>query len=91
MHAGEIDYLLDREMVCTVADVVFRRTELATGECPKREVLERIAGHMGDALGWDTERRQKEVAGILDHFASFQASEQLPAGSGAEPGSKEMK
>ena len=65
---GEIDYFLAEEMACTLADVVFRRCELASAECPLLETLERIARHMGTILGWDAQRIAKEISDVTEEF-----------------------
>ncbi len=52
------------EMVCTLADAVIRRTTLGALGCPDAPALDAAAVVVGDALGWDAERRRKEIAGV---------------------------
>ncbi len=52
------------EMVCTLADAVMRRTTLGALGCPDPLALEAAARVVGDALGWSTDRRREEVAGV---------------------------
>lgn len=52
------------EMVCTLADAVVRRTTIGALGCPDPPVLDAAAAVVGDALGWDADRRRKEIAGV---------------------------
>lgn len=52
------------EMVCTLADAVVRRTTLGALGCPDPPVLDAAASLVGDVLGWDADRRRKEIAGV---------------------------
>jgi glycerol-3-phosphate dehydrogenase len=67
----ELAWLVAREHVATLADLVLRRTTIAlTGEL-SLAALEEIAGVTADALGWSGERRGAEVAALLDHLQRF--------------------
>ena len=52
------------EMVCTLADAVVRRSTLGALGCPEAPALDAAAAVVGDALGWDADRRRKEIAGV---------------------------
>ncbi|MHA7875418.1 glycerol-3-phosphate dehydrogenase/oxidase [Roseivivax sp.] len=59
---GEIDWIARHEQVVHLADVVLRRTTLAiTGRLTGRD-LEAIAEILGEALGWDDARRERELS-----------------------------
>ncbi len=66
---AEVRYLIDEEMACTLADVVFRRTGLGTAENPGRELLTKLSAFMGDILNWDEARKAKEVETLLQRYA----------------------
>ncbi len=66
--AGEIDYFLEEEMACTLSDIVFRRSELGTAECPKESVLRETAQYIGNHFGWDTEKIDNEIKSVVDAF-----------------------
>ncbi len=68
VYAGEIDYFVVEEMAANLSDVVFRRSEIATAECPAREVLDRIAKRMGTYFDWDQNRINKEIKTVEDAF-----------------------
>jgi glycerol-3-phosphate dehydrogenase len=65
---GEIDYFIEEEMARTVSDVVFRRSELATAECPSEDVLQKISTYMGQILGWSEQLIQEQVKEVKEHF-----------------------
>jgi len=66
---AEVRYLLEEEMACTLADVVFRRTGLGTAENPGRELLTKLSAFMGDILNWDEARKAREVETVLQRYA----------------------
>ncbi len=61
---GEIEFLIDHELVFSLADLVYRRTSLAfTGEV-NRLLLEELADIMAARLGWSDSHRDSQVRGI---------------------------
>ncbi|HEU4618307.1 MAG TPA: glycerol-3-phosphate dehydrogenase/oxidase [Gammaproteobacteria bacterium] len=65
---AEILHAIRHEMALTLADVVFRRTDLATGGHPGPEALYEAAALAADALGWDERRRRAEIAAVEKRF-----------------------
>jgi glycerol-3-phosphate dehydrogenase len=57
------------EMAQTLADVVFRRTELADGGYPGDACLRTCAGIMGAELRWDQEQTRHEIEEVKKIFA----------------------
>lgn len=68
LSLGELEYFLQHEMAMKLGDVVFRRSELATAQCPEDTVLQAIATHMGRHFGWPQERIETEIQDVKDHF-----------------------
>ena len=66
--AAELLYFIQEEMAVNLADVVFRRTNLAAGECPAREVLQRIATYMGRELQWSSEEQERQITQVEQVF-----------------------
>ena len=66
---AEVKYLVVEEMACKLADIIFRRTELGSADCPQRNVLEKIAAFMGEILGWDEAIQKKEVDEVLLRYS----------------------
>jgi glycerol-3-phosphate dehydrogenase len=62
---AEVRYAVREEMALTLADVVFRRTELGTGEYPGRRIIDECAEIVGAELGWSQARRSSEVSAVL--------------------------
>jgi glycerol-3-phosphate dehydrogenase len=66
---AELLHFIHEEMAVTLADVVFRRCGLASAECPKRDILARVAGIMGGELGWSEAEEERQLAEVLQVFA----------------------
>ena len=68
-YEGEIDYFIEEEMAVKLSDIVFRRSDLASAERPKKETLYKIAEKMSDHFHWDSERITREVDSIEAKFS----------------------
>lgn len=55
-------------MALTVGDVVFRRSEMATAECPPDNVLQKISTYMGLRLGWSGKQIDEQARMVKEHF-----------------------
>lgn len=66
---AEIVHAVREEMAVRLADVVFRRTDLATGAHPGRRALEEAAALVGRELDWDPRTRADELADVERRFA----------------------
>jgi len=63
---AQVRFAVREEMAMTLADVAFRRTDMATGEYPGRSVLKRTVSIIAEELGLspaDVERQITEVEG----------------------------
>ncbi|MGH9408121.1 MAG: FAD-dependent oxidoreductase, partial [Vicinamibacterales bacterium] len=65
---AEVIYAIREEMALTLVDVVVRRTELGAMAHPSDAVVAGAAGIAADELGWDAERRGREVAQVRDFY-----------------------
>jgi glycerol-3-phosphate dehydrogenase len=68
---AEIVHAVREEAALGLADVVFRRTDLATGHLPARNVLQDCASTMADELGWDQTRVEEEVDDTIRQFPNL--------------------
>jgi glycerol-3-phosphate dehydrogenase len=68
---AEVLHAIDEEMALSLADVAFRRTDLATGSDPGRSTLEECARLMAAELGWDEKRIAREVSIVESRFPRF--------------------
>jgi len=66
---AEVVHAIREEMAVRLADVVFRRTDLATGAHPGRRALEEAAMLAAAELGWDARTRAEELADVERRFA----------------------
>ncbi len=61
LSTAELEWMVDNELVVTLADVLLRRTKLAfTGEVDEM-VLDEIAAALQPLLDWDDDRREADV------------------------------
>ena len=65
---AEIAHAIREEMAVRLADVVFRRTDLATGGHPGPAALQEAAAIAARELHWDDRRRRDEVAEVERRF-----------------------
>lgn len=61
----EIIFLAQHEKICHLDDLLLRRSMLAMLGRVSREMIEELAKALGNALGWDEERKAAEVARTL--------------------------
>jgi glycerol-3-phosphate dehydrogenase len=66
---AEIVNAVRDEMATRLSDLVFRRTDLATGGHPGEAALAEAADLVAHELRWDERRRAEEVAGVESRFA----------------------
>jgi len=69
---AELQYFLREEMVFNLSDVVFRRSNLGSAECPKIKTLSRIVDIMGEELEWDAEERARQIEQVFQVFSPLQ-------------------
>ena len=70
---AELRYFIHEEMAITMADVVFRRTNLASAECPSEDILQALATAMGQELAWDEAENERQIEAVLAVFAPLAA------------------
>ncbi|HWP91072.1 MAG TPA: glycerol-3-phosphate dehydrogenase/oxidase [Thermodesulfobacteriota bacterium] len=68
---AEVVHAVREEMAQKLGDVIFRRTDLATGEHPGEAALQRCAYLMAAELGWDEGRVQRELSEVKTRFPEF--------------------
>ena len=62
-RTGEIRWFAERELACTVGDVLIRRTKVAFETRDNgRSVAPQVADLLAPVLGWDAARRERELA-----------------------------
>ena len=71
---AEVVHAVREEMAVRLADVVFRRTDLATGEYPGPAALLACARLMAEELGWNGVRMQAELDDVRGVFPRPQAA-----------------
>jgi len=61
---AEVIHAIRAEMACSLEDVVVRRTELGAAGHPGEEITRAAAGIAAEELGWDNDRRDREIAAV---------------------------
>ncbi len=59
---AQVSYAIRFEMARTLADIVLRRTGIGTLGHPGMAVLEQVAALAATELGWDEDKRKREIA-----------------------------
>lgn len=65
---AEVIHAIRQEMALTLADIVFRRTDLATGGNPGDQVLRECAGLAARELGWSDEQMEAQLRDVHKRF-----------------------
>lgn len=65
---AEVIHAVREEMALRLSDVVFRRTDMGTGQLPDQEQLETCARLMANDLKWDQETVNNEIKSIKNTF-----------------------
>ncbi len=68
---AEVAYAVRDEMVQTLSDIVFRRTELGTAGHPGEVALEEVSTFMQQALGWSARHLAEERRQVDAQFERF--------------------
>ena len=68
---AEILHVARNEMAETLADVVFRRTDLATAGTMTQTALAEASRLVAEAKGWSEDRRRREVAFVEDRLKTL--------------------
>lgn len=68
---AEVVYAIREEMALHLCDVVFRRTDLASGALPEKEVLQDCCLLMAQEMGWGTERVDQEITMVENALPQF--------------------
>jgi len=68
---AEVIYAIRKEMAMHLSDVVFRRTDLASGALPEKDVLQECGVLMGAELGWSDDRINREIAEVEHALPQF--------------------
>jgi glycerol-3-phosphate dehydrogenase len=58
---AEIIHAVREEMAVRLSDVIFRRTELGTGEYPPKRTIQICAEIMGAELKWHEDKKKHEI------------------------------
>jgi glycerol-3-phosphate dehydrogenase len=72
--AAQVVFAAREEMAMTLSDVVMRRTGIGQFGPPGAKAIERASRLMADELGWNEERRLREVTSLVPCFETREAA-----------------
>lgn len=70
----EILHAVRAEMAVKLSDVVFRRTDMGTINCPSTRQLEITSQIMGEELSWNKKKQQDEISEVLHTYAPLKVA-----------------
>jgi glycerol-3-phosphate dehydrogenase len=65
---AEVVHAVREEMAQTLTDIVVRRTDIGTGECPPRSVLRECAELTAHELQWDAAKVEREIDKVMSSY-----------------------
>ncbi|MGD8752351.1 MAG: glycerol-3-phosphate dehydrogenase C-terminal domain-containing protein, partial [Anaerolineales bacterium] len=66
---AEVLHAVRNEMALRLSDVIMRRTEFGTASMPTESCLNWCADLMGAELGWDEERKRREIEEVKAYYS----------------------
>jgi len=67
--SGEILYFIHEEMAASLSDVIFRRSDLGTAQCPSDTLLSKICTLMAGELQWEPAEQARQLKKVHTHYA----------------------
>jgi len=64
----DIIFFIREEMAVKLSDIIFRRTDFGTAECPPLDSLKRVSSVMAEVLDWDIKREKQELNEVLYRY-----------------------
>jgi len=71
---AQVLFAVRQEMALTLEDVVMRRTGIGQLGAPIRETLDAVSQLMASELGWNEDRRAREIASIAPWYHTREAA-----------------
>lgn len=71
---AELEFIVDNEMVFTLSDLILRRTDLGSFDCPQKETIEYCADFITEYFNWDTEKRTENIKQLMQHYPDWSCS-----------------
>ena len=66
---AQLHYAIAEELTVSLGDFLLRRTGIGSSSCQGLDCAERIASRMGNLMGWNSRRREAELAAYHDTVA----------------------
>ncbi len=71
---AELVFSLNTEMVYTLSDLILRRVDIGSFECPKMETIEYCADVAAEHLHWDLDQRTENIKQLKQNYPEWNYS-----------------
>jgi len=68
---AELEFIFNHEMIYTLSDLMIRRTDMGSFECPKMESIEFCADAMVERMQWDSQQRSDNIKQLMQHYPEW--------------------
>lgn len=68
---AELEFIFGDEMVYTLSDLMLRRTDIGSFECPKKETIEYCADVITERLHWNAEQRAENIKQLIQNYPEW--------------------
>lgn len=75
---AELEFVMDREIVYTLSDVLLRRTDIGSFGLPHRDTIEFCADVLAERYGWDRDTRRANIQSLYKHYPSWVVNRSTP-------------
>ena len=76
---AELEFVMDREIIYTLSDVLLRRTDIGSFSLPAHETIDFCVGMLTQRYGWDRDTRVANMRSFLGHYPSWTINPNLQA------------
>ncbi|NOX91025.1 MAG: FAD-dependent oxidoreductase [Gammaproteobacteria bacterium] len=76
---AELNYVIDHELVCTLTDLMLRRTDLGSFAIPQDETIDYCADLLAVQLEWDQDQKAENVQDLLKNYPAWARQGAKPA------------
>ncbi len=76
---AELSYIIDHEMVCTLSDLILRRTDLGSFAIPQGETIDYCADLLAQRWGWDQDRKAANMQDLRNQYPVWVKQQTQPA------------
>ncbi len=76
---AELEFVMDREIIYTLSDVLLRRTDIGSFSLPAHETIDFCVGMLTQRYDWDRDTQVANMRSFLGHYPSWTIDSNLQA------------